>query len=545
MYHQSRRWERAFGPLVAILGIVVLEVLVYLLPSLDTRMSVAALGGIVTVFFLLICLTRLEWGLAALLLLGISFAKIPLYTQEFAGIYLSELLVPFFLAVYLLRVLTRRQGPTEDSAIIRPLLLLSALAISSLLYGNLMWDRTVPTNHRYFIVQVVGVVLIILPVSTFILFANGFDVRKHLRRLFQLSVALPSLAAVVVVLAFAASSRDQLVAYALYGWRGIVDTTPVWASPFTSWSTLGFLAIPLAFSASVYTTRLRTRVVMWAFLAPPLVLTLASLKIGGLIATFSSLAVVAWFRSKRLFAALLIIAAILAVGETVVTDGGTVAALIGNAEKKQSFDRLGIFKDGLTIWLTNPVLGVGPGNYYSYSYRYSSFLNVIAGNSRLAGEQSNPYGNAHNGYIQILSELGIVGFGLFLWFLVAALRRAASAVRGAETLLEKAFATGALGAVAGMLIDMFTMHGVYYSVSAEGYSTFVAGMYVWAALGMLVALSRRQSAQNPGRAEGLDRSSQSEPKQYWANGARCVAIPAPEAGLRRRSTHGNLSIYER
>ena len=68
-----------------------------------------------------------------------------------------------------------------------------------------------------------------------------------------------------------------------------------------------------------------------------------------------------------------------------------------------------------------PLFGIGLGQFYQRSGEFSS-------PALLAIFPRAQHENAHNNFLQILGETGVVGLGVFLWLLAAALRRGAAAV---------------------------------------------------------------------------------------------------------------------
>ena len=60
------------------------------------------------------------------------------------------------------------------------------------------------------------------------------------------------------------------------------------------------------------------------------------------------------------------------------------------------------FRAGISMFLDSPIYGVGYGRYSREGYKYN-VLNI------------KKFGGAHNGYVQIFSELGIIG--MLIWFL--------------------------------------------------------------------------------------------------------------------------------
>lgn len=71
-------------------------------------------------------------------------------------------------------------------------------------------------------------------------------------------------------------------------------------------------------------------------------------------------------------------------------------------------DRLTFSKDGLRIFLDNPLVGTGGGTWQDTYYRYQSFSYNSA--------------EAHNFYIQFLTEVGVVGGAIFIAILFLLLR---------------------------------------------------------------------------------------------------------------------------
>lgn len=72
-----------------------------------------------------------------------------------------------------------------------------------------------------------------------------------------------------------------------------------------------------------------------------------------------------------------------------------------------------IWRDTLNMWIRNPFFGTGIGTFHIYFPDYASKeLRTIWPQKQFI------INDAHNEYIQILSETGIFGFGIFIWFLV-------------------------------------------------------------------------------------------------------------------------------
>jgi O-antigen ligase len=74
--------------------------------------------------------------------------------------------------------------------------------------------------------------------------------------------------------------------------------------------------------------------------------------------------------------------------------------------------RLNIDRDGLRMLREKPILGWGLGTFPVVYPQFRSFYTKFFVNE------------AHNDYLQLLVETGLIGFGIAIWFLVLTFRRA-------------------------------------------------------------------------------------------------------------------------
>ena len=74
--------------------------------------------------------------------------------------------------------------------------------------------------------------------------------------------------------------------------------------------------------------------------------------------------------------------------------------------------RHNINRDGLKMFLKKPVLGWGLGTFPVVYPQFRTFYTNFFVNE------------AHNDYLQLLVEMGLLGFGTMLWFLVTLYKRA-------------------------------------------------------------------------------------------------------------------------
>jgi O-antigen ligase len=86
--------------------------------------------------------------------------------------------------------------------------------------------------------------------------------------------------------------------------------------------------------------------------------------------------------------------------------------------------RWSIWQGAFTVIASHPIAGVGVGNFGEVAVQYSTFLF-----EQTAGEEGETAGVAHNTFLSMASELGLVGLTLFLGVLFLAFKVAISAGR--------------------------------------------------------------------------------------------------------------------
>jgi O-antigen ligase len=184
--------------------------------------------------------------------------------------------------------------------------------------------------------------------------------------------------------------------------------------------------------------------------------------------------------------------------------------------------RVGLGQTALRMTASHPIFGVGIGRFLSES---AGYIDPIFARTYYARE------NAHNNFLQILAELGCVGFAVFVWLLAAVGRRIWTAWRAAgDGLLA-----GAAGAVVAFLLSCLAGHPLL---------TPEVALAFWLVLGVAAALAGQATAASD---DGITAPSNAHdgwrPRHRWlAAGLIALAVSIPirahsfienEADLRR------------
>jgi len=152
--------------------------------------------------------------------------------------------------------------------------------------------------------------------------------------------------------------------------------------------------------------------------------------------------------------------AVLALGGVgLATAGYFVATRTAEQLNALTDGRYFLFLAGLEMVRASPLVGVGLGNFYQLLGDF--YPSGIVGRAQ--------HEHAHNMYLQVLAELGLVGFVLLLWPIWMLLRRAFSGA------LQQGLTLGLLAAVLGVLLHSLTDYTLLIISTAMMFSV-VMGM---------------------------------------------------------------------
>ena len=105
--------------------------------------------------------------------------------------------------------------------------------------------------------------------------------------------------------------------------------------------------------------------------------------------------------------------------------------------------RLSIDRDALSMFRRKPLLGWGLGTFPTVYPQFRSFYTNFFVNE------------AHNDYLQLLAETGVLGFGTMLWFLAVVFRRGMGKIRNWTSDVSAASTLACLLGLTGILVHSF------------------------------------------------------------------------------------------
>jgi O-antigen ligase len=169
----------------------------------------------------------------------------------------------------------------------------------------------------------------------------------------------------------------------------------------------------------------------------------------------------------------------------------------GEAELTTSWGgRQVLYRAVFDVVKDHPVLGLGPA-----AYRYHAvtrWLSLGVGRALYL----DPRVSSHNNYIDLYAQLGLVGLGFFLWFLVEVGRLGWRLAPRFEDDFRGGYVQGALAGLAGTLVAMMLADWFLPLVHNIGFPGFRTSALAWMFLGGLVALEQVVRSRQQTEAQG-------------------------------------------
>jgi O-antigen ligase len=378
-----------------------------------------------------------------------------LYRVRNSGIYFPVLCLSVFIALTAVHVWRRPQDCPWRSRLFVPLVALAVTAVLAGLTGALIYDRTVLGAHRYALVQVYAVALVLLSIgaalTVSVLIRTEHDIRWVRRAV---------IVAALLILA------DDVVKLPLshVAWWPLVTThavAMVLAALFYERDD-GRVVLP----GLLFVVVIVDRVILNPFLSHA-----SSQWLSGWIALGTPVALLLLVRFPRTSLGLVLPATVL----FLVWNIGMLQHVFEIARREGDFGRLVLWRDAIEVALLRPFLGIGPGNYLDYTMRYGD----------LGLWLSSPHGN----YQQIAAEMGFVGLGFMLWLVIRSFTLGWRLYRGSDG-FRRSIAIAITCSIAGPLMAAIVGDFVIPNYHNGGYINLSASVYAWVMLGVLMSLER-------------------------------------------------------
>lgn len=383
-----------------------------------------------------------------------------------AAINITMLLVPVLLVVWLLDMWRRRALVLAPSRTTRPLLAFLVAAAVSLVAGNALWDFrvTVISTANVSFIQWGQLILFALCAGAFLLMANLIADDRWLR---YVTFTFIGLGITWVLAPFVPGVKDAV---------NLIFVEEAAGGVFSMW------LAALLFGQLLFNRRLG---IAWRLLFAATIIALFYRRwvLGrtwatGWLPPLVAMLVIAWLRSRRWGVAVSLFLAVF-----VIANWSFIFNKIVPAELAQgTMYRPRVWREVIELAASRPLLGLGPANYRYYYQAY----HPTATFGRITWIL--PQMNSHNNFVDIFAQTGLIGLGLFVWFLVEVGRTGWRLRQRVEDGFLQGYVNATLGAFVGlqaacMIADWFLPY--VYNV---GFSGFRYSVYSWLFFGGLVSL---------------------------------------------------------
>jgi O-antigen ligase len=400
--------------------------------------------------------THPEFGVACL---PIAALVIPLEigTNTQSPLNVAFLAVPALIGLWLLEMAQRRSIQMAPSRTTLPLVGFIATVSLSFLVGYLPWNvfaQLAPIRA-----QLGAWAILVFSVLAFWLTANRIRSLVWLKRMVSLFLAAAAVYILTRVIGSPAGRVQDL---------------------FTFGSTGSLFWIWLVVLASGQALFNRDLALLWRVALGLLVVMTFGVALtgdaqswaSGWVPALTALAVLIWLRWPRGALLLGLLAAIL-----VVFDLNAIQNLVIGENQYSILTRSAALSIVLEIVKANPLLGVGPANYYYYTPLYPILGYYVRFNS-------------HNNYVDILAQAGLLGMLFFLWFVATVAALGWSLRAKFDDGFRRGYVNSVLAGLVGCLVAAALGDWLLPFVYNVGINGFRASVLGWLFLGGLVALEQ-------------------------------------------------------
>jgi O-antigen ligase len=482
--------SRGLGKVLPLLAAVAVLLLAALLGRWASGTYLLLAGGAVAFLLLL-----RQPGLGLVVVAVLSFTlPFEIGTGSEVSLTPPVLLIPAVVLAWLLDGLRRGEVRLPASRTVLPLLLFLATGLLSLLAGRGYWDPLVPQPGNLLLVQLGQWAIFALSAAVYLV-AGDLGARGGLlsgRTGGWLRIATFAFLAVasIVVLEFYVPPLRRLL-----GWshQSMANRSMFWVwlpalaagqllfnRRLTAWAKLWLLAL---LSGAAY--------VVWFQLAD---------WVSGWVPFTVSAVAVAWFWVWRRNRALALVVAMALLVLAMVLYPTLFLHAGGEREFRVSWGgRIALYEATLDLVKDHPILGLGPAAYRHYGL--TRWLYMGMGQALYL----QPRISSHNNYIDVYAQMGLVGLGLFLWFLIEVgllgWRLGPRFEEDSDRGFENGYVHGALGGLAGTLVAMMLADWFLPFVYNIGFTGFRTSALAWMFLGGLVALEQVSRNRQPAAGE--------------------------------------------
>lgn len=372
------------------------------------------------------------WSIA---LIPFSIAISPVPTSVFMGL---------LIAAFVSKKIMKREHGVTKTAINAPLLFFFVLTCISIIHSI-----NYPDSLKGGIFRLLEYILLLL------IIVEELKDKNHLNKII-LSITIGILLSSLDALWQVATGKDFMRGYAPVVNIGLVRAT----ASFKDSNLLGiylsaFMPILLGLTLYYFTNKKRILFILVTFIA--LVGIILTYSRPTLLAMYLVLLFLGIAKRNRILIGLLIL--------FMIISPFIIPKSVKNWAKEVEYnplrfmcndDRIAVYRNSLNMIKAHPFIGLGPNTYMKNYKKYKEFpeyRNIV----------TLDYMYAHNMYLQMAAEIGLIGLTIFIWLLFALLAEMRNIYRSLNDYYLKVVILSLSACVMAFLVNGLTESSLYYS----------------------------------------------------------------------------------
>lgn len=458
----SRIWPdwKEIG-IAIIIALVMGKILLSVSIPITTSLCAGALIGIITYI-------RFEYGLYFILLVSATGGFIGFDLPGAPPIYLVELLLGMLLFLWFIMIMLSPDMKSVSSPLKSPLFLLIIWSLIAATYSFFSKDLPFQQSWR---LQFMGIFLLVCTIGAFFMFTSILTNLKTIKY--------------TVFFILLSSIPPILIQYMLYlktGTLRISYTDRVesfWGGNFFGAYYILCLILSLSLLRLVGNVKKFLISVYNIFLVGGILITFARTS---LVIMFISVLFFYYLRSKKIFI-LLIISLLL-----IVLFFPPLLSVLRHEYRFEQFstglghwDRITLFTDAMKIVKKYPVFGIG---FLPYGFFSDFWLSKMGSTPHFYGF----WGSAHNDYMQIAVDLGLVGLIIYIYFLFLCWRETFFLYKSSNDIFTRTIATAFLAILCNYTLQSLASEAIFGCLDNGGLQNLSVRIYFWVLLAVIFGL---------------------------------------------------------
>ncbi|MDW8068896.1 MAG: hypothetical protein RML46_08290 [Anaerolineae bacterium] len=443
------QFGKFYRPLI-IAGVILADLMLgYLALRLRPDYLLAATAAVP---LLLVALRWPEFGVLGLLLTA-AFVRVTLPTGTQSRIVASLVLTALLVGLWLIRNIVEKRPLLKPSSVNPPIVAVLVASVVSYIWCLIFRDPLITPWRTWPVVQIAALTVMMLLPGALVLTANTISDLRWMRILYWTMVGI--------------GAFSLLMRFVRADTR-FINTGGLFSLWFVS----------LVYGQILFNRELST----------PLRLTLAGLLtiwlydrfvlnthwLAGWVPPFLAIGLLTFLKSRKWF----VVTAIVMTALLAFEWRGFIQQIIAGEAAESGITRLMAWTVNWQVTGRHFLFGTGPAGYAVYYVSYFPDKAMAT----------------HSNYIDLLSQLGIVGLGAYLWLLgtlVSVGLRAWRQERAGEG-FAAGLAAGTLGGCAGVILAMALGDWLIPFVYTQTIAGFDYALYAWLWLGVMVSLANRR-----------------------------------------------------